>query len=199
MIKLSDNIQHQNKKLFVLSSPSGGGKSTLAKYLMKNHPNVQFSISCTTRQMRTGEVEGKDYYFLTKDQFLEKLKNNEFAETEEIFGNFYGTLKSEIEQKIQGNSYILFDVDVKGALSLKKAFPDNSLLIFIAPPSETELERRLRNRGTETDEQIKNRLARAAEELELIDAFDYVIVNDDLQQACMEIDIIGARYITNNH
>jgi len=185
-----------SKKLFVLSSPSGGGKSTLARHLRELFPILEFSISCTTRKMREGEVEAKDYYFLDKEHFIQKRENNEFAEWEEIFGNYYGTLKSEIEKITQGGHPVLFDVDVKGALSLKNAYPDETVLIFIKPPSETELEKRLRNRRTETEEEISRRLARAKQELEDIEKFDYTIVNDVLENAFAEIKRIGEIYLS---
>lgn len=180
-----------NKKLIVLSSPSGGGKSTIAKYLLKNYPHLKFSVSCTTRAQRPKETNGIDYYFITKDEFELKISQNEFAEYEEFFGNMYGTLKSEIDSIISDGNCVLFDVDVKGALSLKKAYPAESILIFIAPPSIEILEERLKNRGTETQEQINKRLERANLEMQMREQFDYVLVNDVLDKAFQEIDNIA--------
>lgn len=171
------------KKLIVLSSPSGGGKSTLAKYLMTLYPEIRFSVSCTTRKIREGEENGKDYFFLTKEEFEEKIANGEFAEYEQIFGNYYGTLKSEIKKHLNSGNSILFDVDVKGAISLRKNFPDDTLLIFIYPPSIEELERRLQTRSTESSEELSVRLERSIEELTYKEEFDHTILNDVLQDA----------------
>lgn len=176
------------KKLIVLSSPSGGGKSTLANYLMALYPEIRFSVSCTTRKIREGEIDGKDYFFLNKEEFEEKVANGEFAEYEQIFGNYYGTLKSEIKKHLNSGNSILFDVDVKGAVSLRKSFPDDTLLIFIYPPSFEELKRRLKNRRTESLEELNTRLERAKEELTYKEKFDYSILNDDLQTAFNDLE-----------
>ena len=176
------------KKLIVLSSPSGGGKSTLANHLMQLYPEVRFSVSCTTRTKREGEQEGKDYYFLSKEEFEDKIAEGDFAEYEQLFGNYYGTLKSEIKKHLNSGNSILFDVDVKGGISLKKSFPSDTLLIFIYPPSYEELKRRLEKRSTETEEQLKVRLERAKEELEYKDKFDHTILNDDLNKAFEDLE-----------
>lgn len=176
------------KKLLVLSSPSGGGKSTLANYLMTLYPEIRFSVSCTTRKIREGEVHGKDYFFLSKEEFEEKVANGEFAEYEQIFGNYYGTLKSEIKKHINSGNSILFDVDVKGAVSLRRNFPDDTLLIFIYPPSFEELQRRLEKRSTESTEELNTRLERAKEELTYKDRFDHAILNDDLKIAFDDLE-----------
>ena len=176
------------KKLIVLSSPSGGGKSTLANHLMTLYPEIRFSVSCTTRKIREGEVHGKDYFFLSKEGFEEKIANGEFAEYEQIFGNYYGTLKSEIKKHINSGNSILFDVDVKGAVSLRRNFPEDTLLIFIYPPSLDELQRRLEKRRTESEEELNTRLERAKEELTYKDKFDYAILNDDLKIAFDDLE-----------
>ncbi len=176
------------KKLIVLSSPSGGGKSTLANYLMTLYPEIRFSVSCTTRKIREGEVHGKDYFFLTKEEFEEKVANGEFAEYEQIFGNYYGTLKSEIKKHLNSGNSILFDVDVKGAVSLRRNFPDDTLLLFIYPPSFEELQRRLEKRSTESPEELYTRLERAKEELEYKELFDHSILNDVLQTAFNDLE-----------
>ncbi|MCB0703318.1 MAG: guanylate kinase [Ignavibacteriae bacterium] len=176
------------KKLIVLSSPSGGGKSTLANHLMTLYPEIRFSVSCTTRKIREGEVHGKDYFFLSKEEFEEKIANGEFAEYEQIFGNYYGTLKSEIKKHINSGNSILFDVDVKGAVSLRRNFPEDTLLIFIYPPSLDELQRRLEKRRTESEEELNTRLERAKEELTYKDKFDYAILNDDLKIAFDDLE-----------
>ncbi len=175
------------KKLIVLSSPSGGGKSTVARYILDNFTDIKFSISCTTRSKREKEIDGKDYFFLTKEEFKLKLESDEFAENEEIFGNLYGTLKSEINKQIEAGNRILFDIDVKGAISLKKIYQENSILIFLKPPSLTILEERLRGRGTETDEQIARRIARAESEMEELSHFDFVIENNVLQETFKKV------------
>mgnify|MGYP001544155039 FL=1 len=183
------------KRLIVLSSPSGGGKSTLAKHIMKLYPGLEFSISATTRKIREGETDGKDYFFLTRDEFEDRIKKGDLVEYEEIFGNLYGTLRSEIKRSVDKGNTMLFDVDVKGAVSLRDSFPDQSLLIFIYPPNMEELENRLRNRRTETDEEVRRRLSRAKEELTYKDQFDHTILNDKLEKALNEIEIIAEKYI----
>lgn len=179
------------KSLIVISSPSGGGKSTIAKHLMSLYPRLDFSVSATTRKKREGEIDNKDYFFLSKEEFLEKIEKNDLVEYEEIFGNLYGTLKSEVSKSIDNNKTILFDVDVKGALSLRKNFPNQTLLIFIAPPNFEILEERLRKRRTETEEEITRRLARAEEEDKYRDIFDYLIINDDLSESFRRIEEIS--------
>lgn len=171
------------KQLIVLSSPSGGGKSSIAKNILNKYTDFVFSISATTRTMRPGEQNGKEYYFLSKEEFEKKIQDGELVEFEEIYGNFYGTLRSEIESKIEENKIILFDVDVKGALSLRKAFPEKSLLIFISPPDLETLEKRLINRKTETEEQLKLRKERFTLEMEKRFDFDYIVFNDSLTEA----------------
>lgn len=172
-----------NKKRFiVLSSPSGGGKTTVAKYLMGKYPQISFSISATTRNIRPGEVDGKDYYFLSKEEFKSKIEQDELVEYEEIFGNYYGTLVSELQRAKNEDKILLFDVDVKGALSIRKFYPEESLLIFLSPPSIEILEQRLRNRNTENEEQLSKRLARAKSEIDQADKFDYLIINNLLDE-----------------
>lgn len=183
------------KNLIVLSSPSGGGKSTLAKHLMKIYPKLEFSVSATTRKIREGEKDGKDYFFLTREDFLERIEKDDLIEYEEIFGNLYGTLRSEIARAVENGKTMLFDVDVKGAESLKKAFPENTLTVFIFPPNMEELEKRLRNRRTETDEEINNRLSRAAEEFTYQKNFKYQIENNNLEEALQEIEKLAEKYI----
>ncbi len=175
------------KRLIVLSSPSGGGKSTIARKLMKDYPDMMFSISATTRKRRPKETYGIEYFFLSREEFKRKIKNGEFVEYEEIFGNYYGTLKNEIRKALDIGCAMLFDIDVKGALSIKRAFPDDALLIFIAPPSVDVLRKRLTGRGTESEEEIVRRLQRAGNEMSQSSEFDYVVVNDDLEKTYNEI------------
>ncbi len=178
------------KQLIVISAPSGGGKSVVTRYILSKFPNVIFSISATTRPKRPNEIDGKDYYFLSKDKFQELISQNQLIEWEELFGNYYGTLKSEVQKALDNNKIMLFDIDVKGALSLKKHYPDNTLLIFLTPPSRDVLIERLRKRGTESEEQLKNRLARAEMEISMSKEFDYIVVNDILEETLQKVEQI---------
>lgn len=171
-----------NGKLIILSAPSGAGKTTLVKHLLEVMPNLEFSISCTTRNPRENEVNGKDYHFISEEEFRQKIDNQEFAEWEEVYTNIlYGTLKSEIERIWKKGKTVIFDIDVEGGVNLKNLYPDCSLSIFIMPPSLEELENRLRNRNTETEEKLQMRVNKAEKELQLAPKFDTVLVNDDLE------------------
>lgn len=171
-------------KLIIFSAPSGAGKTTIVQYLLSIFPEISFSISCTTRPKRENEVDGKDYYFLTEEQFQEKIKNNEFIEYEEVYkGRYYGTLHSEIERLWKQGKHVIFDIDVRGGLNLKKQFKDRALAIFIAPPSLKDLEERLKNRNTENLESLLTRIQKADEELSFAKDFDAVIINDNLEKA----------------
>lgn len=183
------------KSLIVLSSPSGGGKTTLAKHLIALYPEIKFSTSATTRKKREGEINGKDYFFLSKDEFNEKIDRDELIEYEEIFGNYYGTLRNVTENAINQDELLIFDIDVLGALSIKEAFPNDSLLIFISPPSFEILEERLRNRKTETEDQIKIRLSRAEMEMSHKDEFDHILINQDLETSKKKIEEIAKQYL----
>lgn len=186
--------------LYALAAPSGSGKTSIAKEILKNNPEMEFSISVTTRKQRDIEIDGKDYYFITKEEFENKIRNEEFIEYEKIFdGNYYGTLKSAVEDVIKREKSMLFDVDVLGALSLKKHFKDKAVLIFIEPPSKEEIEKRLRNRKTETPEQIERRLSRFDIELSKINEFDYIVINDNLNIAVQKVqEIIDKTKIKEN-
>jgi guanylate kinase len=188
-------LRHLHIAINIMASPSGGGKSTIAKFLLNKYGDFRFSVSATTRNMRPGEVNGKQYYFMSKEEFKDRLSKGEFVEHEEIFGNFYGTLHSEIGKAIENGEFLIFDIDVKGALSLRKAYPDETLLLFIAPPSMEVLESRLRSRSTETEEQIQTRLQRAEMEMSTAPEFDYVIINDVLEDTLRETDEIVGRYL----
>lgn len=171
-------------KLIIFSAPSGAGKTTIVQYLLSIFPEISFSISCTTRPKRENEVDGKDYYFLTEEQFQEKIKNNEFIEYEEVYkGRYYGTLHSEIERLWNQGKHVIFDIDVRGGLNLKNQFKDRALAIFIAPPSLKDLEERLKNRNTENLESLLTRIQKADEELSFAKDFDAVIINDNLEKA----------------
>ncbi len=175
------------KKVIILSAPSGAGKTTIVQELLKRNKNLKFSVSATTRGKRNGEKNGKDYYFLTQDIFKKKINNNEFVEYEMVYeGLYYGTLKSEVERIWAGGDHAIFDVDVKGGINIKKQYKERALLIFIMPPSIEELEKRLRKRKTENDLEIEFRIKRAKEEMTYADKFDKVVINDDLNTAIEE-------------
>ncbi len=182
------------KRLFIFSAPSGAGKTTITQHLLKHFPDLCFSISATTRQRRPGEVDGKDYHFLSREDFEQRIAANELAEYEEIFGNLYGTLTTEIQCALDEGKFLVFDVDVKGALALKNAFPDDSLLIFIAPPSIEKLRERLSARNTESEDQLQLRLARAEMEMSRQNEFDIVVINDHLETSLGEAENIIASH-----
>jgi guanylate kinase len=175
-------------KLIMIAAPSGCGKTTIAKAILQQHPQMLFSVSATTRAKRDTEIEGRDHFFLTKEEFQKRLQNGDLAEWEEIYGNFYGTLKSEIQRALNAGQTMLFDIDVKGALSIQKCFPNESTLIFIKPPSFEELKRRLESRNTENPEALQQRLERVPMELAQADKFDIQVVNDDLQAAVNKVN-----------
>jgi len=187
-------MENYSKKLIVLTSPSGGGKSTLARYLMKKYSGLKFSVSATTRAKRPRETDGKDYFFLSKEEFRFNIDKGRMIEYEEIFGNYYGSLRSEVENALKGSYKLLFDVDVKGALSLRKAYPDDTLLIFINPPSVEVLKERLLNRNTELFDEISRRLERAKMEINQANLFDIVIVNKDLAELYKAADEVAKLY-----
>ena len=172
----------------IISAPSGSGKTTICKYLQKLDSSINFSVSCTTRQKRANEVEGKDYFFITNEEFEKKINDAKFIEWEQIHGNFYyGTLESTLEKAINEDKRILLELDVKGATSVKKLYPNKSLSIFIEPPSVEVLKLRLEKRGTDNNERIIKRLERLESELSYKSNFDYHVINDDLDQAVNEI------------
>ena len=173
-------------KLIIISAPSGTGKSTIIRWLMREHPELDlaFSISCTSRAPRGTEQNGVDYFFLTPEEFREKIDNGEFLEYEEVYeGRFYGTLKAQVERQLEAGQNVVFDVDVKGGVNIKDYYGDEALSVFIKPPSKAELRRRLEGRGTDTPEVIDQRIARAEFEMTFVNQFDTFVVNDDLTQA----------------
>ena len=175
--------------LIIFSAPSGSGKSTIVNWLMQEHPELQlyFSISCTSRAPRGTEQDGVEYFFLTPDEFRTKIQNGEFLEYEEVYHDrFYGTLKAQVERQREAGQNVVFDVDVKGGVNIKKHYGDEALSLFIQPPSVEELRRRLTGRGTDTPEAIEERLAKAEYELTFASQFDRIIVNDDLETAKQE-------------
>lgn len=180
--------------LIVISAPSGGGKSSIAREIMRRNPGLAFSVSATTRPRRSGEEHGREYYFLDRMEFERRVAAGRFAEWEEIYGDLYGTLHEEVDKALKEGRHLLFDVDVKGALSLKHHYP-GALLIFIAPPDRTTLEARLRGRHTEDEQAIRTRLERVPMELAAAGSFDHRVVNDDLQRAVGEVDAIVKKHL----
>ncbi len=173
---------NKSGKLFVFSAPSGSGKTTIVHHLLNQKKlNLDFSISATSRPKRGKEIDGKDYHFISLDQFKKNMKNDAFAEWEEVYqNNFYGTLNSEIERIWADGKHVIFDIDVVGGLRIKEKFPDKTLAIFVQPPSIVEMEKRLRNRKTDNEEKIQERVAKAERELKSAKDFDVVLVNDNL-------------------
>ena len=183
-------------KLVIFSAPSGSGKTTIVRELLKRFNCFEFSISATSRQPRGQEQNGVDYYFLSNEEFKERVARDEFVEWEEVYqGTCYGTLKSEMERIWAKGNIILFDVDVMGGINLKHIFGDNACSVFIMPPSIEELERRLRGRGTDAEEVIQKRIAKAEFELSKASEFDHVVVNDKLEEAVDKVAEIITHFI----
>jgi guanylate kinase len=166
----------------ILSAPSGGGKTTIARMLLERRRDLGYSVSCTTRAPRTGEQNGRDYNFLTRREFVARQERGEFAESAEVHGNLYGTLQSEVERVLRSGHHVIMDIDVQGALQFRRAFPQ-SVSIFVLPPSGEVLLQRLRERDTEDGAQVVARLQSALQELRAVDEYQYVVVNDDLEAA----------------
>lgn len=178
-------MNNSEGKVIIFSAPSGSGKTTLVRHLLKNNPDLGFSISACTRDRRgRNEVDGKDYYFLTPNEFKQKIDNDEFIEWEEVYeGNFYGTLKSEIERLWSEGRIVIFDVDVKGGIALKKHFGEKALAVFVQVPSEDILKERLRGRNTESENGLSRRLFKVEFEMTFADRFDLVLLNDNLEDS----------------
>jgi len=182
-------------KVIIITAPSGAGKTSLAKRLMQEHKDILFSVSATTRPPRDGEIHGKDYYFLTKEDFQNKIDAGEFLEWEEFYnGSRYGTLRSDVEYHLNNGYFILFDVEVKGAANLKNIFGSSSLSLFISPPDISTLEMRLKGRGTESQETIQLRLERAEMELSQAKQFDKIVVNDEFEEAYKTLNRFVTRF-----
>lgn len=184
-------------KLIVFSAPSGAGKTTLVKHLLKKKElNLAFSISAASREPRKGEKDGKDYYFLGTSEFKKRIRDEDFLEFEEVYRDqFYGTLKTEVERLWAQGKNVIFDIDVVGGLRLKKKFPERTLAIFVKPPSINELQIRLKKRKTETHEKIAMRVAKASTEMATAPQFDVIIKNDDLDQAKLRAEQLVADFI----
>ncbi len=190
-----------DKKLIIFSAPSGSGKSTIINWLMAEHPELSlaFSISCTSRKPRGTEQNGVEYFFLTPEEFRQRIANDEFLEYEEVYEDrFYGTLKSQVERQLEAGQNVVFDVDVKGGCAIKKFYGDRALSVFIQPPSIEALRQRLEGRGTDAPEVIEQRLQRAEFELSFADKFDRVVINDDLKTAEEETFHIINDFLTSN-
>ena len=200
--KFTGIMKKQKKgKLLIFSAPSGSGKSTIIGWLMENHPelNLAFSISCTSRQPRGTEQDGVEYFFITAEEFRRLIEAGEFLEYEEVYENrFYGTLKSQVERQLKAGQNVVFDVDVKGGVNIKKYYGDKALSIFIQPPSVEELRRRLLARNTDSEEMIAQRVAKAEYELTFAPQFDRILVNDDLQTALNEAYELVGNFISDN-
>jgi guanylate kinase len=173
----------------ILSSPSGAGKTTIAKALLDRRRDIGYSVSCTTRTPRAGEVEGKDYYFLNRSEFIRRMEQGLFAESAEVHGNLYGTLKSEVERVLTSGRHVMMDVDIQGAALLRRAFP-SVVTIFILPPSGEVMLDRLRRRKTDSKEGIVRRLESALQELQAVEQYEYVVVNDVLEEAVRRVESI---------
>ena len=189
-------VDGKSGKLIIFSAPSGAGKTTIVHALTERFPRLEFSISATSRQPRHNEQHGRDYYFLSAEEFRKACEEERFVEWEEVYaGTRYGTLKSEVERIWRKGNIILFDVDVMGGIRLKSIFGANALSIFVMPPSVAALRERLTGRGTDSPETIEKRIAKAEQEISYADRFDYVVINDDLQQAIAEVETLVAKFI----
>ena len=179
-------------KLIIFSAPSGSGKTTLVRHILKTYPNqIEFSISATSRPKRGVEVNGKDYYYLSIDEFKQKVANNEFLEWEEVYaGTHYGTLRAEVDRIWAKNKAVIFDIDVEGGLNLKNQFGEKALAVFVMPPSIKILEERLHSRSTDSKESIARRIAKAEKELKTAELFDVFILNENLDEACAKAEEI---------
>ena len=183
-------------KLIILSAPSGAGKSTIIEHLLKKDFNLEFSISACTRKPRGNEKHGVEYYFLTPDDFKNKILKNKFLEWEEVYeDHYYGTLKSEIDRIFAKGNNVIFDIDIAGGLNIKKQYGDKAISIFIMPPSIEELENRLRKRGTDSEENIKKRIDKAKFEISFADKFDKIIVNENIEYAVKQTEEILSNFL----
>ena len=185
-------------KLIIFSAPSGAGKTTIVQHLLKKIPQLEFSISATTRKPRGDEKDGEDYYFISKEEFLHRIAKKHFVEFEEVYtGTFYGTLRTEIERIWLDDKVVIFDIDVEGGLHLKRKYDGAALAIFVQPPSLEVLKQRLAGRGTDSPEKLQERFEKAAKELNYAPQFDIILKNDDLQTACEEAERLVLNFLKN--
>ena len=183
--------------LIIITAPSGAGKTSITRYLLHHFPQLAFSVSAATRPQRSDEINGVDYYFMTLEEFQHKIKNQEFVEWEMVYeGRYYGTLKTELQRILSNNKIPILDIDVKGAIHVQEQFPDESLSIFVQPPSIEELKRRLELRATESAEALQDRLNKAAYEISFRHHFNKIIINDNLQKACEEARHVISDFLT---
>ncbi|MBS1753166.1 MAG: guanylate kinase [Ferruginibacter sp.] len=186
-----------NNKIIIITAPSGAGKTSITRHLMKVFPKLAFSVSAATRSPRGNEQNGVDYHFISTEEFQEKIRHNEFIEWEMVYeGKYYGTLKSEMEKIWSQGKIPVLDIDVKGAIHVQQQFPESSLSIFIQAPSIDELQKRLQSRGTETAQSLAARVNKASYELSFKNHFNKIIINDQLQRACTEAESIVAAFIS---
>ncbi|HEY4322537.1 MAG TPA: guanylate kinase [Mucilaginibacter sp.] len=189
-------MNHEGK-LIIFSAPSGAGKTTIVHHLLTKFPQLEFSISATTRRARGDEQNGEDYYFISKEEFLHRIAKKQFVEFEEVYsGTFYGTLRTEIERIWQKGKTVIFDIDVEGGLHLKRKYEDQALAIFVQPPSLEVLKERLAARGTDSQEKLKERFIKAEKELNYAPRFDIILKNHDLQTACDEAEDLITKFIS---
>lgn len=190
-------VAEANGKCIIVSAPSGAGKTTIVKHLLAQDLGLEFSVSATSRPRRNGEVDGKDYFFLSVDEFKGRIEAGEFVEYEEVYpGRFYGTLRSELERIWSAGHHAIFDLDVIGGLDLKELYQTRALALFVKPPSVEHLEQRLNGRNTETPESLRMRVEKAVHEMTYMDRFDAVIVNDDRDRACAEASQLVRAFLT---
>lgn len=185
-------------KLIIFAAPSGSGKSTIVHHILRTFPQLVFSVSATSREIRGEEKEGRDYYFISAGEFRKKINSGELLEWQEVYpGNFYGTLRSEVEKIWRENKHVIFDIDVEGALNLKKQFGDQALAVFIDVPSLAELEKRLRKRSTDSDDTIRKRLGKAKYERKRAPEFDFIVMNDELQKALADAENLVRKFLSD--
>ena len=190
-------METNSEKLIIFSAPSGSGKTTIVRHLVSmNDLKLDFSVSACTRKKRTGEVEGRDYYFLSIEQFRMKIDENEFVEWEEVYKNlYYGTLKSELDRIWDNGKNVVFDIDVMGGLNLKRQFGEKALSVFVMPPTIEELQKRLETRGTDTPDKIKGRMSKAKFEMKYAGKFDKTLINDNLENALKEAEELVREFL----
>lgn len=200
MSRSQEEINLEKGRLILITAPSGAGKTTIVRHLLSKYDELDFSVSATTRDPRPGEIDGIDYYFLSHEAFKSKIASNDFVEWEEVYENqFYGTLKSEVERIWKLGKHIIFDIEVNGARNIQKVYPNDTLSIFIQPPSEEALLNRLRGRKTEDEASLKKRMARSVKELTYANYFDLVLVNDVLEDALANAEDILESYLNLNN